>query len=56
MDNQIGNYRLIAEIGSGGQEQTLRVSTKFFALVALLEQVVKVPRVGFQRLGRGGDL
>jgi hypothetical protein len=33
-----------------GQEQTLQVATKPFTLVALLEQAIKVPCVGFQRL------
>src|SRR6266852_4777416 len=35
----------------GGQKQALHVATKPFTLVALPQQVIKVPGIGFQRLG-----
>jgi len=35
----------------GGQKQALQVATKPFTLVALPQQVIKVPGIGFQRLG-----
>lgn len=35
------------------QEQALQVAAKFLTLVALAQQGIKVPGIGFQRLGAG---
>ena len=38
------------------QEQALKVAAKFLTLVALAKESIKVPNIGFQRLGGKGDI
>jgi hypothetical protein len=42
-------------IAFGRQQQALQIAAKFIALIALPEQVIEVPGIGFQWLGSSRD-